>query len=272
MAIHKYSHNLRLRSYLHLCLFSLFSLLFFQNCSVKNIKLLDIASFQAGRKKKVTASVYAKTGLTLNLLFVRMEGYSAISPDGDRSSQERWGLETQKLGNFEVLSYVDSTFRKSADQLQYFQFYFADSLSTIEHTAKRFAGRYRKFDTLISGEHQKAGSEYLAAFKVVYGIGMRANNENLGFSKTYRPFIMVKGAIRNSKTDQLMWENHLIEFSPSVIYNGQEAVFAADGPQLINEYKLLGQRVVAKLVNSLNGVPVENVDVFPKKYRPDFWF
>ena len=82
---------------------------------------------------------------------------------------------------------------------------------------------------------------------------MRGGQEQFGFRKVYRPFIRVLGLIKNSATQEVVWQVDMNMYSPSDAYTGGEAdAENLSGERLVSAYKqvtrLLCDQVVASLI------------------------
>jgi hypothetical protein len=94
----------------------------------------------------------------------------------------------------------------------------------------------------------------VAAFKISYGLGVRAGAEQVGFRKYYRPFIMLIGRIKHAGTEETVWQEYIIAFDNKNRYLGEEAnADKIKKEKMIAAFKEITKEVMDMLIKSLNG-------------------
>lgn len=93
----------------------------------------------------------------------------------------------------------------------------------------------------------------VAAFRVKYGMGARVGNEQLGFRKSYRPFVQVVGQVRNLPTGKLAWADMVLVFGPQRFVGSAADADRVNTDELRTTLQALCQEAAALLVKSLSG-------------------
>jgi len=114
--------------------------------------------------------------------------------------------------------------------------------------------------------------ENVGAFRMYYGIGMRVGNEQLGFRKTYRPFIRVIGIVKNLPNNKILWSDWVTAFGENKYVGGNADAVNIDPTELIAAFKKLTPEAIALFSKSLNGEIFEEMPVLHALSSDDFEF
>lgn len=101
----------------------------------------------------------------------------------------------------------------------------------------------------------KTGDKHsnVAAFRVKYGMGARVGNEQLGFRKSYRPFVQVVGQVRNLPSGKLAWADMVLVFGPQRFVGSAADADRVNTDELRTTLQALCQEAADLLAKSLNG-------------------
>ena len=100
------------------------------------------------------------------------------------------------------------------------------------------------------------GLSHALVIKVSYGLGARAGSEQIGFRKSYRPFVQLIGRLRDIETGEFIWSDDLIVFGPKP-YRGSDAnAENLSREELVQTYEQLNAELASLLIASLNGEQV----------------
>lgn len=114
--------------------------------------------------------------------------------------------------------------------------------------------------------------ENVAAFRLFYGLGMRVGTEQVGFRKTYRPFIRIIGVVRNLPGNKIIWRDSAIAFGETKYVGDNADAVNIDPAELIDAFKKLGPEAIALLAKSLNGAVLEGMPELYELSPEDFNF
>ncbi|HEY3303032.1 MAG TPA: hypothetical protein VGL70_05795 [Candidatus Binatia bacterium] len=199
------------------------------------------------------AQVFASTFLAGSIFAVAA---MSQSQDVDRSKQRlKTGPFEQLLGDFDVLAYVTQEAKTVLSQSRPFAIKLSEDPTATSRIITEV--RSREAPTTVRTTAPEGASQHcIGAIKVTYGLGARTGFEQIGFRKSYRPFIHVVGAIHRADGERVFWRDAVIAFGP-VRYLGS----GADADQIQSKELIEGLQTAARdalglLVKSLNGDPI----------------
>jgi hypothetical protein len=82
-------------------------------------------------------------------------------------------------------------------------------------------------------------------------MGARAGMEQFGLIEKYRPYIRLIGAIKDTKSNNVVWQNKIIVFGDA--YLGSKAAKNVSGAELQNDFVVLCNQLAGILINDING-------------------
>ncbi len=148
------------------------------------------------------------------------------------------------LGDFDVTGHTNERLRARIAEAQRFDIKFTDDPAVAEALIG------------VASSGQKiaaAGGDVMAVFKISYGLGARAGREQMGFKKTYRPFVRLLGVVRNNATGEVLWHGAVIAWGAKG-YKGAEADAKKIPPDdLVAAFKTVSDDAISLLIRSLNG-------------------
>jgi hypothetical protein len=158
-----------------------------------------------------------------------------------------------KLGDFDLLSYFDSSFYSLNGSIKDFSLDITANKTAHSNIIKRLNTYYNdKLDEQFTTELNSSNYKFISAFKFQYGIGARVGGEQFRLTKLYQPFVRVVGMIRDVKTNKIVWSNNIIVFS-NLIYHGQKAAKEANMTELKEEFKAISDKLARIIVDDING-------------------
>jgi hypothetical protein len=234
---------------------------------------LKTSEININGKEKTLTSVYSRTyfqarfmsvkAIVLDVIFppIGTMGYqkklNKANKSGEIATIDTLRINNsefeKKLGDFDVMSCFFNAFYYLMDSLKYFDLNL--TFSETEHSKLvQQLSTYdnKKLDFQFMKTLKDSGYSYISAFKFQYGVGARIGKEQLGFTKTYRPFVRVVGLIRNANTNQVVWGNRIVVFSDKSFKGGDEAKNATS-EELISAFKDISDKIAKILVDDMNG-------------------
>ena len=108
------------------------------------------------------------------------------------------------------------------------------------------------------------------ALKLAYGIGARAGGEQLGFTKSYRPFIRLLARMKDAQTNEILWQEAILVFGEKN-YRGSDAdPENVPRDELITAFKSLTEQTIAMLSKSLAGQKLDEMPILVYEDAGDF--
>jgi hypothetical protein len=199
--------------------------------------------------------------------------YGEGSAKARRAARLESGNAFEKvLGDFDVFEDFNDQFKLRANDSTKVQLNF----SVPAEVAQRIIALAKcNSKTACEQDIQYVSREttHLAAFKVSYGLAMRTGPEQLGFRKVYRPFIRVLGIIKNSATEEVIWQADMTMYHPGDAYTGGEAdAENLSAERLTRSYKDITKVLCDLLVQNLNGERPIFLPTFPQAYPGEVGF
>lgn len=160
------------------------------------------------------------------------------------------------LGDFDVTGHTNVRLRSKITEASRFEITFTDDPAVAETIVELASHEVKP----TGEEMQKMlaeGRAALCAVKVSYGLGARAGREQIGFKKTYRPFVRLLGLIRSTSNGDALWSGAVIAWGAKG-YKGDEAdAKKIQREELVEAFKATTESAVALLIRSLNGESLE---------------
>jgi hypothetical protein len=156
------------------------------------------------------------------------------------------------LGDFNVLTCLYASIDSLKGAIKHFDLSFATGIKESESINKNFAANDKSGSgTPYNSVSTNAKYQYISSFKVQYGMGARAGMEQFGLIKKYRPYIRLIGAIKDTKSNNVVWQNKIIVFGDA--YLGSKAAKNVSGAELQNDFVVLCNQLAGILINDING-------------------
>jgi hypothetical protein len=251
------------------------------------LKTIDI---NINQKEKMMGAVYSKTyfqsrfmsvkAIVLNVIFppigtaVYQKELNKTNKLQDSSYIQRISNNEfeKKLDSFDVLSYFFNSFTNLKDSIKFFDIQLTFNQSEHLKLIKQLSeSDNKKLDFQYMKILKDSGYSYISAFKFQYGVGARIGKEQLGFTKTYRPFVRIVGLIRNASTNQVIWGNRIVVFSDKSFKGGDEAKNATP-EDLISAFKDISDKIAKILVDDMNGLNNTSKDLLVDANKKDDLF
>ena len=238
--------------------FSIAAVFMFTACSLNSVRIQEDVLKEKDRK--TSSILYSKSFFQERFMGKEIAQTIAgglvlvyLSGDYNKRQGERIGSgDFEKLLNdFDVMRYFDGQFRDNIGRSKILNIEMEKNPERASQIAELIASE--KSGDKPMGKLIKP-NEYVAAFKVSYGIGVRSGSEQIGFRKYYRPFIMLIGRVKHAGTQQIIWQEYIIAFKDNPRYLGNDA--SADKikkEELVSTFKDLTKDVIDMTIRSLNG-------------------
>ena len=175
------------------------------------------------------------------------------------------------LGDFDVTDYVLSELTQKVTSSKYITFTFTKDLDTAKEV-RQFVRSDSSKTYVFENKAIKDRFSCATALKMAYGLGARAGNEQLGFVKSYRPFIRLIGIAKDFDTNAVLWRADIIVFGEKR-YKGSEAkADRIDRQELVLAFKDLTSQAIRLLLRSVNGEELSEMPVLFDTARADLEF
>jgi hypothetical protein len=156
------------------------------------------------------------------------------------------------LGDFEVTGYVNERLRARMPEAHHFNMELTDDAALAEAVI-RLASSGAKAGDESAQTFAAAGRDVMCAVKVSYGLGARAGREQLGFKKTYRPFVRLLGVVQRKGTGQVIWHGAVIAWGATGYKGGEADAKKIQREELVDAFKTASEDAISLFVRSLNG-------------------
>lgn len=183
-----------------------------------------------------------------------LEATGQISTSITTSEQRKNSNEFEmKLGDFDALAYFANYFNYSKNRINNYNIEFTgDKPEHAKVVDLIIADKDKNIDMTFKNDLVNENTKYVSAFKFQYGIGARAGSEQLGMTKTYRPFVRLVGYIKDVDSNSIAWGNSILIFSNKK-FNGKNEAKNVNEVELAKEFKRLSKRLVNVLIDDING-------------------
>ena len=173
--------------------------------------------------------------------------------EADKAKQRKMGNEFEaKLGDFNVLTCLYNTLIHSKDAIKQFDISITTNSNESDSITSRIKTNAKNKPAVpYTSVAENKEYQYIASFKVQYGMGARAGREQFGFTKKYRQYIRLVGAIEDTRSNKPIWQNKIIVFGNA--YEGTAAAKAVSGDDLKNNFVALCKQLSEILIHDING-------------------
>lgn len=154
------------------------------------------------------------------------------------------------LGDFDVTGSVNERLRARMPEARHFEIEFTNDAALAEALVSLASSEAKTGDE-TARKIAVEGRDVMCVVKVSYGFGARAGREQLGFKKTYRPFVRLLGVVRKNSTGEVIWHGAVIAWSAKG-YKGREAK-EIPRAELVDAFKTVSEDAISLLIRSLNG-------------------
>jgi len=175
---------------------------------------------------------------------------------GDYENKTAARLESSQfeklLGDFDVSDYFFTQLDQKIIPTKYINLTFTQDINTAQQVLQFIKCDSSKM-CVIEDKTIKDRFSCVTALKMAYGLGARQGSEQIGFSKSYRPFIRLIGITKDLNTNAILWRDDIIVFG-NKRYKGSDAnADRIDREELVSTFKNLTSQSIALLQRSLNG-------------------
>jgi hypothetical protein len=154
----------------------------------------------------------------------------------------------QLLGDFDVTGHVNQRLRARISEARHLEIEFTNDAALAEALVSLASSGTKAGDEVKIAAQ---GRDVMCVVKVSYGFGARAGREQLGFKKTYRPFIRLLSVVRKNSTGEVIWHGAVIAWAAKG-YKGREAK-EISREELLDTFKTVSDDAISLLIRSLNG-------------------
>ncbi|MDB5816258.1 MAG: hypothetical protein JWN23_3375 [Rhodocyclales bacterium] len=175
------------------------------------------------------------------------------------------------LKEFDTTTYFFQQLEQRADESRYVKFEFTKDAELITAIPLHLKTSIETPDAL-SKPPALGSNACMAVFKLVYGIGLKAGVDGLGFRKTYRPYVRIVGAVKHMPSNKLIWQDNLLAFSSKSYVGGNADAENIPSEELLASMKEVTKDAISVLMKSLNGEVIEDRAVLIDSRRTDFQF
>lgn len=155
------------------------------------------------------------------------------------------------LGDFDVTGHVNERLRARMPEARHFEIEFTNDAALAESVV-RLAASEAKAAAEAAQNVPAGGRDTICAVKVSYGLGARAGREQLGFKKTYRPFVRLLGVVKRGN-GEVIWHGAVIAWAAKGYKGGEADVKAIPREELVEAFKTASDDAISLLIRSLNG-------------------
>ncbi len=196
----------------------------------------------------------------------------AVGSVQDRKSQRLQSNEFEKLlADFDVFEYFNKQLKQRAGDSGIVRLKFSDS-ATLTPKIIEFAQCDHKDDCMTAVKSLGEATPYIAALKMSYGLGTRQGNDQLGFTKSYRPFIRVIGVVKKVSSAEVMWQSDVLVFGDKPYKGGDAEADRIPRAELVSAFKVLTTQAIDLVVRSLNGEVLQEMPVLSDTTSSDLKF
>jgi hypothetical protein len=173
------------------------------------------------------------------------------------------------LGDFDVTRYFGGQFKENIGKSRILKIDLENNPERAGQIAEFFSSDAKDGKPL--GQKLKPG-EYVAAFKISYGLACRPGSENIGFRKYYRPFIMLIGRVKRAGSNEAVWQEYVIAFSNNRYLGSDASADRIKKEELVLAFKQLTKEVIDMTVKSLNGEALPEMPPLQGRNNADLSF
>ena len=237
-----------------------------ETCSPSPCKVLAVGySATHFQERFMTRTLGTNFGLIGALISASLVDYDKMK--GERLAANEF---EKRLDAFDTSEYF---FRSFPTQLPKSQLVSYDFTKTPETRVAVISG-IRATAPFANVTDPATGKTYenVGAFRMYYGMGMKVGNEQLGFRKTYRPYIRVIGIVKNLPNNKILWRDSVTAFGETKYVGGAADAVNIEPAALIATFKKLTPEAIALFSKSLNGAVFEEMPVLHALSDDDFDF
>lgn len=174
-----------------------------------------------------------------------------------------------KLNNFDTKSHFYSELlKRESDNI--IDITYVDDAKIAEKIISAFKDDYN--DSGAMRKHIGEEFDNIMVIKLAYGTGAKTGSEQLGFTKSYRPFIRLLSGIKNINSKEVLWQDHVLVFGDKSRRGSDADAENVPRTELLSALKMLTQKSIAMLGDSLNGETLPTMPNMGQENKNDFQF
>jgi len=198
--------------------------------------------------------------------------YGFGSYEGRKSQRLQSGEFEKLLGDFDVFEYFNEHLKqRTAGDSGMIRLKYSDSPALTAQVIA-FARCDNKDQCDTAGRSLGEAIPYIAAIKMSYGLGLRQGNEQLGFTKSYRPFIRAIGVVKKVPSAEAVWQSDVLVFGEKRYKGGDANADRIPRDELVAAFKGLTIQAIDLVVRSLNGEVLQEMPVLVDTTASDLMF
>ena len=188
--------------------------------------------------------------------------------DGARISSNDY---EKLLGDFNTAEYFFRQYEQKVNSSPRIKFIFTKDVETANQIKSNIKSDNSAFKNIADGITKEKYS-CIAAFKVSYGLGARQGNEQFGFRKYYRPFILIIGSAKNLSNNEVLWQDSIIVFGEKRYLGSDADADKIESGELILGLKGIANEAIDLLIRSLNGEQQKDIPILVDATNADYEF
>ena len=188
-------------------------------------------------------------------------GWRAFASYEDKHDERIKNNEYEELlGDFDTNQHFTKELKESIVNTELLSFETPSSKETAINLVEVIrCNRHRQCSDKVNTIPRKYHT--IVAIKMSYGLGMREGKEQIGFAKSYRPFIRAMGIAKRIDTGQVIWTENVVKFGTKA-YRGNDAnAENIQREELVETFNSLSTDVTGEIVKSLNGNQLDEMPV-----------
>jgi hypothetical protein len=161
------------------------------------------------------------------------------------------------LGEFDVVSHFFERLEHRIESSTFLEFTFAKDPELAERVLRQVAAHDPADRAAVAeGRHG-----CVTALKLSYGLGARHGGEQFGFTKSYRPFLLLIGLTKRSDTSEVLWKERVLVFGDTRYRGDAASADRIQREELVASFEALTEQAIDLLIQSLNGEPLPEMPV-----------